>query len=120
MCFGAGPFSFSKNERILKRKDFVNLNRLGKRQHTPHFTIIFNRNWLGTTRLGIAVSKKTGNSVKRNRVKRLVREFFRLHKAHFPRGYDLLIIARKGATDLDTRRIREELGAFILDKESVL
>ena len=110
-------FSFLKKERLLNPRDFVNLNRLGRRQLTTHFAIVFAGNGLGISRLGITVSRKAGNSVIRNKVKRLIREFFRLHKACFPRGYDILIVARKGAGNLDYRKVKEELGAFFLDKK---
>ena len=110
-------FSFPKKERILNRKDFVNLNQLGKKFYTIHFVIIFKENGLGITRLGITVSKKIGNSVKRNKVKRLIREFYRLHKAFFPQGYDIVIAAKKGAYGLDFWKIKEELGEIILDKK---
>ena len=115
--FFMGSFSFSKSERLLNRKDFVNLNRSGQKDHTAHFTIIYIDNGLGITRLGITVSKKIGNSVKRNRLKRLIREFFRLHKTCFPRGYDIVISAKKGACNLDFWKIKEELGGFVLDKK---
>ena len=109
-------FSFPKDERLLNRKDFVNLNRLGKRLQTAHFNIIFGQNELGITRLGITVSKKIGNSVKRNRVKRFIREFYRLHKTDFTQGYDIVIVAKKGVCNLDFWKIKEELGKSILDK----
>jgi len=108
-------FSFTKRERLLKRGDFVNLNRLGKRQNTTHFTVIYRRNDLGINRLGITASKKIGKSVKRNRVKRLIREFFRLNKYHFPQGYDLVIIPYKGADGLIYSELQEELGNIRLD-----
>ena len=100
----------------MNRKDFVNVNRLGKRDHTAHFIILCLGNRLGITRLGITVGKRTGNAVRRNRIKRLIREFYRLHKAHLPRGYDIVIVAKKGADRLDFWRIKEELGEFFLDK----
>ena len=109
-------FSFPKNERLLNREDFVNLNRFGKRYRSTHFTVIFRHNGLGINRLGITVSKKTGNAVVRNRVKRRVREFFRLHKKDFPQGYEIAVIANNGAGDLIFREIKEELGEIILDK----
>ena len=109
-------FSFLKKERLLKREDFVNLNRLGKRQRTTHFTVIYRRNDLGINRLGITASKKIGNSVKRNRVKRLIREFFRLNKHHFPQGYDIVIIPYKGADGLNFSTLQEELGNIRLDR----
>jgi ribonuclease P protein component len=113
-------FSFSKNERLLNPRDYVKLNRVGQREETAHFKIIFAENGLGISRLGITVGRKTGNSVVRNKVKRLIRECFRLHKAHFPQGYDILVAAKQGARHLDYWKVKEELGALILDKESRL
>ena len=104
----------------MNRKDFVNLNRFGTRYRTKHFTIILKENGLDLSRLGITVSKKTGNAVKRNKVKRLIREFFRLHKNYFPKGYDIVTVANKGAHGLVFREIKEELGGIILDKKPLL
>ena len=101
----------------MNRKDFVNLNRLGRRRHTAHFMIIFAENGLGVSRLGITASKKTGIAVVRNRVKRRIREFYRLHKAFFPRGHDVVIVAKTGSDTLDFLKVKEELGEFILDKK---
>ncbi len=105
-----GTFTFSKYERILNRVDFVKLNRSGKRLYTKHFTLIIKQNGQGVTRLGVTVSKKIGNAVTRNRVKRLIREYFRLNKAQFPQGHDIVIIAKKDAGYLDFWKIKEELG----------
>ena len=52
---------------------------------------------MGGVRLGITVSKKVGPAVTRNRVKRLVREAFRVRKALFGEGLDLVFIAKKSA-----------------------
>jgi len=109
-------FKFPKYEKILNRADFVKLNRSGKRLYTKHFTLIKKQNGQGVTRLGVTVSKKTGNAVIRNRVKRLIREFFRLNKTHFPQGYDIVIIAKKDAGYLDFWKIKEDLG-IVLDKK---
>lgn len=48
----------------------------------------------GINRVGISVSKKVGNSVIRHRVKRVIREIFRLNDAMFSKGLDIVIIAR--------------------------
>jgi len=111
-----GVYTFSKSERLLNRKDFVNLNRLSKRLHTPHFSISLKQNGRALTRLGITVSKRIGNSVKRNRVKRLIREFFRLNKALFPQGHDIVVVAKKDAGDLGFWKIEGEFGDVFLDK----
>jgi ribonuclease P protein component len=102
-------FAFSKIERVLDRKDFVNLNRFGQKLRTPHFTVFVARNGLGHSRLGITASRKVGGAVIRNRLKRLIREVYRLHKEFFPSGRDIVISAREGAGDLDFRKVREEL-----------
>jgi ribonuclease P protein component len=51
----------------------------------------------GETRLGISVSKKVGNSVIRHRIKRLIKEAFRLNQQHLKKGYDIVVIARQNA-----------------------
>jgi ribonuclease P protein component len=102
-------FAFSKIERVLDRKDFVNLNRSGRRHRTQHFTVFVAKNGLSRTRLGITVSKKVGGAVTRNRLKRFVREVFRLHKGLFPAGCDIVVSARESAGKLDFRKVKEEL-----------
>lgn len=114
---GMGDFSLSKNERLLSRPDFVNVNQLGKRQQSRHFIVKVVRNGLEYTRLGVTASKRTGSAVQRNRAKRLMREFFRLHKARFPQGYDVVIIAKKEASSLTLSKVDEELEELFFSKE---
>jgi ribonuclease P protein component len=110
-------FSFPKGERLLNRKDFVNLNRSAKRYRTEHFTALYKENGLNITRLGITVSKRIGNAVRRNRIKRLIREFFRLNRKSFLKGYDVNFIASRGAHDLVFKNLKEELGNLIFVKK---
>jgi ribonuclease P protein component len=51
-------------------------------------------NELKYCRLGLSVSRRLGTAVRRNRIKRMVREAFRLHKNDLPRGYDVVIVVR--------------------------
>ncbi|VBB46234.1 ribonuclease P protein component [Desulfatiglans anilini] len=112
-----GDFSLPKNERLLARPDFIHVDQLGKRRQSRHFVVKCLRNGLGCTRLGVTASRRTGNAVQRNRAKRLMREFFRLHKVEFPRGYDVLIIAKKEAGSLSLFEVVEELEEIFFDKE---
>jgi ribonuclease P protein component len=102
--------SLSKKERLLKRADFVDIHVHGRRIRTENFTIIAKANGLDITRLGLTVSKRIGNSVKRNRVKRLIRESFRLHKQAIPKGYDVVIITLHEIEAPSFSKVNEELG----------
>lgn len=57
----------------------------------------------------MTVSRKIGCAVERNRVKRRVREFFRLHRRELQPAHDLLVIARTGAEKLSYRDVESEL-----------
>jgi ribonuclease P protein component len=62
----------------------------------------------GPARLGIVVTKKIGNAVARNRVKRVCRECFRLWPEWLPNGVDLVVVARFGAETLGLAEVRAE------------
>ena len=113
-------FSFTKEERILKRTDFNNLKIRGKKHHTKNFTIIIKPNGRDTTRLGITVSKRIGKSVTRNRIKRLIREFFRLHKHKIPKGYDVLIVATKKNDTLNLASVEEQVGDLLVKNGNLI
>lgn len=112
-------FSFKKEERILKRAEFINLNINGARHYTKNFVVILKQNRINITRLGITVSKRFGNSVKRNRIKRLIREFFRLNKQQIPKGYDIVIVALKESNNFTFSKVKEELGDLLLKDDGL-
>jgi ribonuclease P protein component len=86
--------TFQKKERLRKKKEFSQASR-GTRFDSKNFIVLVSHNPLGIRRLGLTVSKRVGKAVKRNRIKRLLREFFRLHKEKMPESRDILIIVRK-------------------------
>ncbi len=88
-----GEFTFKRSERIHRKKDFERILREGKRFRGKGFTlVVLKRRGLPERRIGIVVSKKLKGAVKRNRAKRLVREFFRLNKERFPAPADTIVI----------------------------
>lgn len=66
-------------------------------------------NSMDGNRIGISVSKKVGNSVVRHRVKRLIRESYRLHESIFNSGLDIVIIARQNAASAVYKDIESAL-----------
>ena len=106
---------FPKGARLLRRSEFLNLSRAGKKAHTSHFVVLSKTNDKGGNRLGVTVSARVGNAVIRNRIKRLVREFFRRHSRELPSPQDIVIIARKGAGELSLDEVARELrGPFTI------
>lgn len=82
---------------------------MGCKLHTPHFILLWLENDSNMSRLGLTVSKKVGNSVQRNRVKRLIREFFRTQPYLFSKPVDFSVVAKKGAAELSLSEILSEL-----------
>lgn len=90
--------------------------RKGVRYNTPHFHIRVLRNPLGITRLGITASRKVGKACARNRIKRRLREYFRLNRDKMPPGADIVFIASQGAAALKTKQFFAELDRFFETK----
>ena len=90
---------FPKKERLLNRTDFVRFKNGCRKVHTEHFIILCGESGGSCSRVGLTVSRKTGNSVARNRVKRLLREFYRLNKEQFSLA-DYNLIAKPGAAEM--------------------
>jgi ribonuclease P protein component len=98
---------------LTKRADFLAANR-GMRIARPGFVLLARPNGLETMRFGITVTKKIGNAVVRNRMKRRFRELLR---AALPSqglaGHDHVLIGREGGVERDFAKLREELSAAL-------
>jgi ribonuclease P protein component len=103
-------FRLTKAERLLKRGEFQAVSRQPSlRLRTDHFLLLLRQSPLPHARLGLAVSRKVGSAVARNRVRRRLRECFRHHKHRLPPGTDLIVIASPGAAELDAGATCREL-----------
>ena len=99
---------------IRKRSDFLAANR-GLRVARPGFVLLARPNDGQGKRYGITVTKKIGNAVVRNRMKRRFREL--LWKALPDSGlpdHDHILIGREGGVERDFAQLREELGAALV------
>lgn len=102
--------TFPKAARLLARRDFLALQRRGKRRHCPHFVVVTAPAQGKRPRLGITATRRFGNAVVRNRMKRMVREFFRARQRAIIPAQDILVIPRAGAETLTSAQVAEELG----------
>ena len=98
-------YYFKKSARILKRTEFVKLSKNGQKLKNEHFIAAVGPGGSETTRLGITVTKKIGCAVIRNRIKRFIREYFRLNRHNLKGPWDINIIAKKQAAQLGSDRI---------------
>jgi ribonuclease P protein component len=102
-----------KSRRIRKRVEYVTLQRVGRRRAGRCFIVIAAPAASGLTRLGITASRRVGGAVVRNRVKRLVRDFFRRHQGRIRPAQDVLVIARPDAAAATYADVKRELAGAL-------
>ncbi|SHK42114.1 ribonuclease P protein component [Desulfatibacillum alkenivorans DSM 16219] len=90
-----GSFSYTKEQRLRKRPQFLALGERGKRVQNAYFIAVFAPAQGKVSRLGVTVTKKVGGAVTRNRIKRCVREYFRLNQHRLKAPVDINVIAKK-------------------------
>jgi len=95
---GRRPLGIPKDARIKRRIDFLGVQSEGQKLHGRHVLALARRRQgedrIG--RLGLTVTKKVGNAVVRNRIKRMLREWMRLH-GWVPTGWDMVLVAKDSA-----------------------
>src|SRR5436309_16070611 len=88
-------FRFRPHEHLRRPADFQRVYER-RRSVSNDWLIVYGReNGLTHLRLGLSVSRKVGKAVRRNRLRRLYREAFRLTKHEMPAGLDLVLIPRR-------------------------
>lgn len=97
------------SDKLKKRWEFSRVYQNGRKSVNKHFVVYVLDTDKKRPRLGVTVSKKVGNSVKRNRVKRLIREVFRLSKKQLKPGNDIVVVARKEAYGLSFAQTKKSL-----------
>jgi ribonuclease P protein component len=87
--------SLSKTERLRRKADFDRVFKKGKSIVDPFFVVLYVKNSLPFSRIGVSIKRKFGKAHVRNRLRRLVKEVYRTNKSVLPAGYDILFHARK-------------------------
>ncbi|MCT4612974.1 MAG: ribonuclease P protein component [Clostridia bacterium] len=96
-------------EAVRKNTEFKKLYNVGKSAANRNLIIYYKENNENINRLGISVSKKVGNSPIRHRVKRLIKESYRLHEDEIMIGFDIIIIARQSMNGLSYKDTESSL-----------
>jgi ribonuclease P protein component len=100
---------FPRWRRLRSSRDFARIYALRQRAGDRHLLIFAARNELGFTRIGLSVSRKHGNSVLRHRIRRLLKEAYRLEQHAIPEGFDLILIPGKTSGEATVQDYRASL-----------
>lgn len=104
---------------LKKNYEFMRIFKKGRFQAGKFMTLYVLENRFGSNRLGITASRKVGNSVKRNRLKRLIRENYRLIEDNIESGFDIIFVARESNIMPEFDDIRKEM-KYLLKRLNLL
>lgn len=104
-------------ESLKKPSEFSKVYKRGKSFADKNIVVYYMPNQLGITRVGFSISKKVGNSVVRNRVRRLIRESFRVN-FDFVGTYDIIFVARVRSSGVEYHEMTKSL-KYIFRKISI-
>ena len=90
---------------LKKNSDFRRLYSKGKSAVNPYMAVYCRKNGRGVNRVGYTVSVKLGHAVVRNRVRRRLREIYRLNSPALSSGWDIVVVARMRAVGAEYKRL---------------
>ena len=97
------------SQSLKQNSQFRRLYRQGKTAADRNLALYCRKNRLGVNRLGYTVSGKLGKAVVRNRVRRRLRECYRLNESAFCPGWDIVVVARHRAVDASFHELEASL-----------
>lgn len=112
-----GQEKFPRRERLTRQREFEDVYQHGKKAVGREFVCYVVRREGQGRKLGVAVSRKVGGAVVRNRIKRYVREAYRSRRKHMVEGFSMVVVARQPAAALSYQECSEALGRLFRQGE---
>ena len=103
------PGGLPREYRVARRAEYDVVYREGKRRSSREFTLFVRPNGLEHSRFGWSIKKALGSAVRRNRIRRRLREILRLHRQEISPGWDIVIHPRSSAATVDFSELTREL-----------
>ena len=100
--------TFTPEDRLRRRREFDAVYSRGVRIAGRNFALFILPNNVGRSRLGMTVSRKVGNAVVRNRVRRRLRQIFRTQRAVLGTGFDFVVHGRPSIAQMDPEELKKE------------
>ncbi len=110
---GSPGFKLPRAARLLKQHEFRRVYGRGARAHGNCLVVVGWHRRSPGHRLGVSVSKQHGCAVRRNKIKRLLREAFRLERPGLPGRFDLILIPRPSESKYRLEQLRDELTRLV-------
>ena len=99
---------------LRENRNFKRMYARAANAHGAYVVMFIKRNKLSLNRLGLTVGTKLGGAVKRNRIRRRVKEAYRLIEDRLPHGYDVVLVARQKAETAPIEKIEVEISRLFL------
>lgn len=98
-----------KDLRIRKNREYKRVYKYGKNYWNKHLILYIMKNNLEVSRVGFTVTKKIGNAVTRNKIRRQMKEIYRLNYENVKSGYDLVFIPKKNVVNMPYSKLENSM-----------
>jgi ribonuclease P protein component len=98
-----------RETRLVRRAEYDAVYREGRRRSSREFTLFVRPNGLEVSRFGWSIKKALGNAVRRNRIRRRLREIFRLHRREITAGWDIVVHPRTTVATAEFAALAQEM-----------
>ncbi len=109
MSLRVARYGFPKSLRLLRRAEFRRVYEQEQRRGNSLCTVFFRSNGLARTRLGITTPTRLGGAVQRNRIRRRLREIFRLYQSAIEPGWDVVLNPRPKVASTSFQNLEREM-----------